>query len=218
MPKSRLLALAVALLLTVTEAQASLESAAASPVTASLPTTTPVSLWSEIATAKLPKLTPGEAWVRIDLDQRELAVLRNGQRLLVIPYLAIGTAGASRIRLQGSSQTPIGEFHVVRVNRRSRFELFFGIDYPTPEIAHDAWRNGILSDREYRNYMSYHRRYGIPPANTPLGGHIGIHGLGERPARIHRIIDWTEGCVAVTNAEIQALDRFVDIGTLVVIR
>lgn len=218
MSKTCLLALAVALLLTATQAQASLESATASPVTASLPSKTPVSLWSEIATTKLPKLTPGEAWIRIDLDQRKLAVLQNGQRLLVIPYLAIGTAGASRIRLQGSSQTPIGEFRVVRVNRRSRFELFFGIDYPTPEIAYDAWQNGILSDREYRNYTRYRHRYGTSPANTPLGGHIGIHGLGERPARIHRIIDWTEGCIAVTNAEIQALDRFVDIGTLVVIR
>lgn len=212
MLKSRLLALAAALLLTATGARASLENP---------PSATPggaTSLASELFAIAQPQVTPDEAWVRIDLNQRELAVFRGERRLLTIPYLAIGNAGASRLRLQGSSQTPIGKFRIERINRQSRFELFFGIDYPTPQVAHEAWRSGLLSDRDYRDYQRYRRQHGISPANTPLGGYIGIHGLGSRPATIHRVMDWTEGCIAVTNSEIQALDRFLDIGTLVVIR
>lgn len=211
MLKSSLLALVATLLLTATAAHAKLEKPASA-------TGQPVPLWSELVTIARPQVAPDEAWIRIDLDRRELAVLRGGQRLMTIPYLAIGTAGASRIRLQGSHLTPVGEFRIDRINRQSQFELFFGLDYPTPEVARDAWRRGILSDSDYRQYRRYRQQYGISPANTPLGGYIGIHGLGDRPAGVHRIMDWTEGCIAVTNAEIQALARYVDIGTRVVIR
>lgn len=213
MLKSRLLALAATLLLlTATGARASLENpTSATPGGAAL-------LASELFAVAQPQVAPDEAWVRIDLNRRELAVFRGERRLLTIPYLAIGNAGAKRLRLQGSSQTPIGKFRIDRINRESRFELFFGFDYPTPMIAHEAWRSGLLSDRDYREYQRYRRQYGTSPANTPLGGYIGIHGLGHRPATIHRVMDWTEGCIAVTNTEIQALDRFLDIGTLVVIQ
>ena len=176
-----------------------------------------VTLWSELDATPLPDVLPGEVWVNIDLEDRRMAVYRGDTRLLLIPYLAIGNAGAKRIRLEGSSQTPIGEFHVDRINRQSDFKLFFGINYPTPEIAREAWRNGILSTQDYTYYRSYLRQHGLPPANTPLGGSIGIHGLGTRPASLHSIMDWTEGCIAITNAEIEALDRWVNVGTRVVI-
>lgn len=218
MSKSLLVALIATLLLIATSTQAGLHSPA--PWVASIATTTeePVSLWSELAVIEPPAVAPGEVWVRIDLARRELALFQDEQRILTIPYLAMGTAGANRIRLQGSSQTPVGEFRIDRINRQSRFKLFFGIDYPTPDIAHEAWQNGILSDRDYRDYQIYRRQHGRSPAHTPLGGHIGIHGLGNRPVNFHQIRDWTEGCIAVTNTEIQMLERWLDVGTLVVIR
>ncbi|MFC3283249.1 L,D-transpeptidase family protein [Litchfieldella rifensis] len=218
MPKSLLVALTATFLLIATSTQAGMHRLASSVATIAPTIEETISLWSELAAIELPKVAPEEVWVRIDLKRRELALFQGEHRILTIPYLAFGTAGANRIRLQGSSQTPIGEFRIDRINRQSRFKLFFGIDYPTPDIVHEAWRNGILTDRDYRDYRIYRRQHGRSPAHTPLGGHIGIHGLGNRPVRFHQIRDWTEGCIAVTNAEIQMLERWLDVGTLVVIR
>ena len=56
--------------------------------------------------------------------------------------------------------------------------------------------------------------------DTPLGGAIGIHGIGEEnDDRLHvqRWQNWTQGCIALTNREIRELRRFVDVGTRVVI-
>ena len=51
----------------------------------------------------------------------------------------------------------------------------------------------------------------IPPWNTPLGGEIFIHGGGET-------WDWTYGCVALRNKDIEELFKVVAVGTEVVIR
>ncbi|WP_227368362.1 L,D-transpeptidase family protein [Halomonas sp. M20] len=176
-------------------------------------------LWDFLdAPARPDGVGANEPWVHIDLLKRELVVYQGGIRLESIPYLAYGAAGSQAVRLQGSKQTPTGIFTIRRVNRNSKFRLFFGIDYPTPQIAQDAWKEGILSDKDYRYYLSYRKRHGIAPADTPLGGYIGIHGLGRSPLWIHRKRDWTAGCVAVTNAEILALNKWLDVGTKVVIR
>lgn len=213
MAKQYLRALAAATLMVfgITTAQAAVE---ALPSTAASDS---VTLWSELNATPLPAVLPNEVWVNIDLGSRKMAVYRGDTRVLLIPYLAIGNAGAQRIRLEGSSQTPIGEFHVSRVNRQSDFKLFFGIDYPTPDIAREAWRDGLMTTRDYTYYRNYLRQHGTPPGDTALGGSIGIHGLGARSARLHSRMDWTEGCIAITNAEIEALDRWVNIGTRVVI-
>jgi L,D-peptidoglycan transpeptidase YkuD (ErfK/YbiS/YcfS/YnhG family) len=58
----------------------------------------------------------------------------------------------------------------------------------------------------------------IPPQDTPLGGQIGIHGLGSADARVHEFFDWTHGCIALTNSQIDHLSQIVDTGTLVKIK
>lgn len=63
-----------------------------------------------------------------------------------------------------------------------------------------------------------HKRGEVPPQNTGLGGLIGIHGIGAGDADMHREYNWTNGCVALTNEEIDRLVEWVDVGTLVEIR
>jgi len=60
------------------------------------------------------------------------------------------------------------------------------------------------------------RKLGVPP-----GGDILIHGLPDRFAWFgpaHRLRDWTRGCIAVTNDEIEEIWRLVPTGTPVEIR
>ena len=47
---------------------------------------------------------------------------------------------------------------------------------------------------------------------------IGIHGIGDGDRGVHRDFNWTNGCVALTNEEIDELLRWVKIGTPVEIR
>jgi len=60
------------------------------------------------------------------------------------------------------------------------------------------------------------RRAGVNP-----GGSILIHGIGEKygwVGALHREVDWTEGCVAVTNEEIEEIWKLVAVGTPVEIK
>jgi L,D-peptidoglycan transpeptidase YkuD (ErfK/YbiS/YcfS/YnhG family) len=58
----------------------------------------------------------------------------------------------------------------------------------------------------------------IPPQNTDLGGQIGIHGLGSASLSVHEEFDWTHGCIALTNDQIDRLSQYVEKGTLVTVK
>ena len=66
--------------------------------------------------------------------------------------------------------------------------------------------------------MAAHELHQTPPQNTPLGGQIGIHGLGHANEKIHQVFDWTHGCIALTNPQIDQLSQWVDTGTVVKIK
>lgn len=159
-----------------------------------------------------------EVWVSVDLGGQQLRVFRGDTVIKQIDHVAFGAGGHAPLRLQGSSVTPVGEFRVDRINRASRFRLFFGIDYPNQAVADDALKAGKISFSQYQYIIDYRARHGRAPHTTPLGGLIGLHGVGRGDPEVHRNWNWTEGCVAVENDEILALDAWVDIGTRVVIR
>jgi len=60
--------------------------------------------------------------------------------------------------------------------------------------------------------VAAHAHGRMPPQDTPLGGGLGIHGEGVR-WRGDLDLDWTEGCVAVTDRAIEQLARLVRRGT-----
>lgn len=176
-------------------------------------------LLEEVLTTRLPDdVGPDEVWVRIDLVERSLKVYRGHIPIKRLDYLAFGASGSEPLRLQGSYRTPTGEFRVDRINRQSKFRLFYGIDYPNKQVADQALEEGVISKREHRHIHNHIDRHGQAPAGTSLGGYIGIHGLGRSDPEIHSRFDWTQGCVAVTNDEIMALSQYMEIGTRVVIR
>lgn len=159
-----------------------------------------------------------ELWLLVDDSSATLYVYRGERELERMQPIALGRAGVAPIRTRGDRRTPSGEFRVDRFNFDSRFHIFLGLDYPTPWHARDALEAGIMSQQEYDDYFAYLRRHGRPPQDTILGGDIGIHGLGQGDPAFHRQYHWTQGCVAVTNEQIERLSQLVDIGTRVVIR
>nr|WP_163503530.1 L,D-transpeptidase [Halomonas socia] len=175
------------------------------------------SLIDNIATDFGPR-DPFEVWVKVDNSDATLTVYRGDFPLERIHGISVGQRGAARMRVRGDKQTPKGEFRVNGINPESRFHLFFNVDYPTPWHALDALNAGVMSRVEYEEYHYYLRRHGRPPQDTVLGGNIGLHGIGSGDPEIHGRFDWTLGCVAVTNEEIERLAELIGIGTRVVIR
>lgn len=159
-----------------------------------------------------------DAWILIESDKRLVHVMQDGHSIKTIKDASMGNEGASRHRVMGSNLTPKGEFTVNAINNKSRFRTFYRFDYPTPDHARNAYLNGTYSHEDYVQYFEYKERHGYPPQTTRLGGQIGIHGLGGRNEYAHRRVNWTEGCVAVSDAEIDELGKWLDIGTRVVIR
>lgn len=160
----------------------------------------------------------GEIWVDVDTDQRTLSVLDGSEIVLAFANIAVGRNGVSAGKSAHDRKTPLGTYHVRRINNASRFQLFFALDYPTPEQAADAYRSHRISAAELEAIYRAHERGEEPPFDTPLGGNIGIHGIGNGDPRIHEDFNWTDGCVALTNEQVEELEKWVQPGTVVVIR
>ncbi len=107
--------------------------------------------------------------------------------------IALGRTPEGSKTRQGDGRTPEGKFRVDRLNDKSRFHLSLGLDYPQKQHREAA------------------RRAGVDP-----GGDIMIHGQPNEIARGYRVKgDWTEGCIAVDDHEIEELFAHTSIGTVV---
>jgi murein L,D-transpeptidase YafK len=159
-----------------------------------------------------------ELWVLVDDGEASLTIFRGNRLVERFAPISLGRGGAKAQRRQGDMSTPLGEFRVNRFNRESDWHIFVGIDYPTPTHARMALDSGVYSQQDYDDYFDYYRSNGYPPQQTVLGGFIGIHGLGKGDPDIHSRFHWTQGCVAVTDSQIERLSEFIGIGTRVVIR
>lgn len=157
-------------------------------------------------------------WVLVDISANIIVVYHQDHIKEKFYNISMGRGGASDVRYEGSRKTPKGTFRVAWVNRNSQYHLFFGLDYPNKEHAEAAYRKKVIDwDTYYAIRKAVHRKQ-VPPQDTPLGGHIGIHGLGQENPRVHKYINWTRGCIALTNNQIDRLSRWVDVGTKVVIQ
>lgn len=158
-------------------------------------------------------------WILVDTQALTLTVLSAENHVLArFQNISIGAGGAAEIHRGGDETTPRGIFRIAWIDRHSRYGTFYGIDYPSEDIARRAYAEGTISRAELDAIIEALQQHRVPPQNTPLGGRLGIHGIGRGDARIHAAFNWTNGCVALTNPQIRKLSRWVRIGTRVVIR
>lgn len=157
-------------------------------------------------------------WLLVESNAHTLTVLQGKTVVDKFDYVALGRGGTTNMHERGDDSTPLGVFHIAWINRNSPFHIFFGLDFPTIEQADQAYREKRIDRATYFKILDALRERRLPPQNTPLGGRIGIHGLGHGSLQIHQEFNWTKGCVALTNPEIERLARWVQVGTRVVIR
>ena len=158
-----------------------------------------------------------DIWVHVDTEAATLSVVRGENVVTRFPGISVGRGGVRRERRLGDQRTPLGEFRVVKVKEQSDFHRFFIIDYPDDKRAGLALRRGQIDRATFAAIRSAIRAGRLPPQNTPLGGNLGIHGLGRGDPRIHERFNWTQGCIALTNEQVDRLARWIRVGTRVVI-
>ena len=95
---------------------------------------------------------------------------------------------------------------------------FSGVLLQRAAEAQRAFRAGRISYEQLKAIRRAHYLEREPPSNTPLGGQIGIHGIGNGDAGIHEDFDWTDGCIALTNEQIDELAQWLKLGTRVEVR
>jgi murein L,D-transpeptidase YafK len=130
-------------------------------------------------------------------SERKLTLYREDKPLKTY-LVALGGSPIGDKQCQGDQRTPEGTYRIELKNQASRFHLSLRVSYPDATDRADA------------------RKRGCSP-----GGDIMIHGLGKGfgyLGKLHRASDWTLGCVAVTDEEIEEIWAAVDVGTAVEIR
>ena len=132
--------------------------------------------------------------VLIEKKARRLTLLSKGEAIKTYK-IALGGNPVGPKERQGDLKTPEGTYIIDARNGNSGFHLSLHISYPNEQDKKRA------------------RELGVSP-----GGDIMIHGLkngyGEMGAS-HAGVDWTEGCIAVTNQEMEEIYKFVPNGTVV---
>lgn len=140
--------------------------------------------------------------------------LRDGDQVLRRFQVVLGTSPRDAKLIQGDNRTPEGRYFVCQKNASSRFRRFLGLSYPNAEDANRGYGSNLIDAKLWADIFFADLRGIPPPWSTPLGGRVGIHGFGGRP---EMPIDWTQGCIAVTDQEIDYLFDSVRIGTPVII-
>jgi len=153
-------------------------------------------------------------------SSRELLV-KQGDVTIKRFHIALGKGGKGSKQHQGDRKTPLGMYKIMDFKADSKFYFFMQIDYPNLLDAWYGYKNNIITAREFKQIAFAFKKHRQPPQNTALGGYIGIHGLGQTTKerrKIHASFNWTEGCIALNNNEINTLRQYVSIGTRVTIR
>jgi len=123
-------------------------------------------------------------------------------------------------RKEGDKRTPEGDFYICTINHSKRFYKFMGLSYPGLRHASDGLQNKLISPEQYALIKKAIDERQQPPWDTRLGGAVGIHGRmieGAINGNSLASINWTDGCIALDNADIDEIYSVVTFGTPVMI-
>ncbi len=152
-----------------------------------------VSLWATPESLNfLKKSLISPIKILIKKSAREMILIKKG-KIFKTYKVALGTNPKGHKQCEGDGKTPEGIYSISHKYTKSNFHLALQISYPN------------------KTDCAHAKKLKCSP-----GGLIMIHGLPKSFAYLgskHRLYDWTLGCVAVTNAEIEEIWKHVPTGT-----
>jgi tetratricopeptide (TPR) repeat protein len=135
--------------------------------------------------------------ILIEKKKRRLTLISRGE-VLKTYKMALGGNPIGPKERQGDNKTPEGTYVIDSRNKDSRYHLSLHISYPNEKDKQRA------------------KELGVSP-----GGDIMIHGIKNGfswVGDLHTEVDWTKGCIAVTDEEIREIEKLAPNGTIVEIR
>jgi tetratricopeptide (TPR) repeat protein len=135
--------------------------------------------------------------ILIEKKERRLTLISRGEVLKTYKIALGGNPNGPKER-QGDNKTPEGTYVIDSRNQDSRYHRSLHISYPNEKDKQRATELGV----------------------SP-GGNIMIHGIKNGVSWVgdfHAEVDWTKGCIAVTDEEIEEIEKLVPNGTIVEIR
>jgi murein L,D-transpeptidase YafK len=157
------------------DSAAPLQASAQMPASAAAPLQT-----AAIAGSSIEAALPLADRVVVRKGERKLQLLRNGVALRTFK-VALGLRPDGHKQFEGDFRTPEGVYRLTRRNPNSEYFLSIQVDYPNERDVARA------------------RKQGLRP-----GGSIMIHGQPNVPKKTrdyYSNVDWTEGCIAVSNSD-----------------
>lgn len=145
-----------------------------------------VSLLASCGSRFLTYTGPEVTGIVVYKGQRKMYLMHDSEVLKSYDF-ELGFSPVGHKQIEGDGKTPEGLYYIDRKNPNSSYHLSVGISYPNAEDRARA------------------RAIGHSP-----GGDIFIHGT---PREFRRQKDWTWGCLAVTNSEIEVIYSMVNVGT-----
>lgn len=137
---------------------------------------------------------PPVTQIVVNKGKRRLYLL-SGKTVLKSYDVGLGNVPVGHKRFEGDGKTPEGVYFIDRFNPKSRYHLSVGVSYPDPQ------------DKAFAEALG----------RSP-GGDIFIHGWGpEGNALAPKKRDWTAGCIAVKDEEIEEIFAMVRPGVPIVI-
>ncbi len=138
--------------------------------------------------------------IEIIKHRRELNLIQ-GDKIIKSYNVSLGRQPQGRKVDRDDKRTPEGSYSIKKKTDSSEYYKSLVINYPTPEQKADAASRGV-----------------------DIGDHLCIHGmrsylyyLPSFMQKFHKWVDWTAGCIALTDSEIDEIFEEVDVGTPVVI-
>lgn len=135
--------------------------------------------------------------VVVQKHDKVLSLWKGGRIIKTYPILAMGADPIGHKVREGDEKTPEGEYTIDTKHVSQNFQKFMRISYPNEQDKANAERLGV-----------------------PVGGQVGIHGDRGGVAGFMQRFDknWTDGCLAMRNADIEEMYQMVDVGTPITIK
>jgi len=129
-------------------------------------------------------------------SKRIMVAYSNGE-VIKIYTISLGRNPLGDKEFEGDKRTPEGSYTINHKNLNSGYHKNLGVSYPNKDDIKDANNKGLKP-----------------------GGEIKIHGIRNGIGfigKFHRLFDWTAGCIALTDKEVDELYEHVGIGTPIII-
>lgn len=136
-------------------------------------------------------------YIVVQKADRVMSLWKQGRIIKTFPILAYGANPYGAKVREGDEKTPEGTYYINEKHPSLKFQKFLNISYPNDQDRARAQKLGV-----------------------PTGGNVGIHGDKGGISGFFQRMDknWTDGCIAMRNADIEEIYAMVDVGTPIMIK